>query len=817
MRFFHRLRDSRLYLPNPTFANPAWIDAGCHVLIVRLSPFADVERSTPHLFLAREVRSALPDAFIDMAFLPSPGDARIIEGAGLPLVTGTQSRRGLADFDILLVSNSWLLEQVNLPFLLAHSGFPLWAGARAEELPPLILGGSNASAAHALVSETGDCMADAIFFGEGEGRVGRIVRRYRELASLPKRERLTRIAGEVPGLWPAGSLSAIVRKASCADDVDAPGAGTSVDSAPAPILPGNESATARLPITHGCPCLCSFCFEGHDRRPFREIASAVILENARELKRNTGADTLEIESFNFNTHTGIGTILLGLNRIFHRVNLMSQRVDILARTPGLLDLEIAADKRSFTLGIEGISEKTRSFLHKSLSEGDIRSVLKEIHARRTREVKLFYILTGREKAKDFTEFAEFAAWLRQLRLRAEAAPRVLFSFGLLVRMPFTPLRHDPPLLEEEAWRQGIGRVKSICETNGFEFRLALRWSEYAATQALALGGHSLHDLLTQCADAGCITGPGLPEQAGIAVGQWIATHAGELSGEKPLGHPFPFPFLDDEETRSFLHRQYTDARAGRDTGYCRSSAEGTEECGECPGCTRVPRRSAGRSAALRQQTRELAHLMQSKHHLKPLSVMARLPREAAGMGARWGEAWLMRALFRLDPAQLDNVLAIGESLVEASGVFGEETAWFGKTVVALTAWDTGVLVPLLQNSQGIFGPLLPGYEPGVFRTLRVRLDLPAETFGDAPGRLAAFLRDNYAPVTLTGSGGAQRLHAAGKAAKKKMLLEGELTTSPAGTRAELLIGPKMELGAWLQSFGERGAPRQAIAEITAIE
>ena len=77
-------------------------------------------------------------------------------------------------------------------------------------------------------------------------------------------------------------------------------------------------------------------------------------------------------------------------------------------------------------------------------------------------------------------------------------------------MPGTPLRHEPPLLEEASWRQGIGRVKSICETNGFEFRLALRWAEYAATQALALGGHSLHTLVEQIAGAGGIAGTGLP-------------------------------------------------------------------------------------------------------------------------------------------------------------------------------------------------------------------------------------------------------------------------------------------------------------------
>src|SRR5208337_3436526 len=60
---FHRLRDYQLYLPNPGFGNPAWEQAACRILILRLSPFADVQRSTPHLFLFRESRTALPDAF----------------------------------------------------------------------------------------------------------------------------------------------------------------------------------------------------------------------------------------------------------------------------------------------------------------------------------------------------------------------------------------------------------------------------------------------------------------------------------------------------------------------------------------------------------------------------------------------------------------------------------------------------------------------------------------------------------------------------------------------------------------------------------
>jgi hypothetical protein len=810
-RFLHQLRDARLFLPNPTFGNPGWEQAAFRVLILRLSPFSDVERSTPHLFLARELRAALPASFIDMAFLPGPADARILQEAGAPAVIGTQSWRGLADFDMVLVSNSWLLEQVNLPFLLARSGIPLWASARGEELPPLILGGSNSAAAHALVSETGDCMADAIFFGEGEGRAGRIAALYGK-ASGPKRGRLVEVARQVTGLWPAGDLTLAVRRASCADGEELPAA------AEAPILPGPESATARLPITRGCPCLCSFCFEAHDRRPFREIDPAAILAGARRLKAETGADTLEIESFNFNTHTGIASLLLELNRIFHRVNLMSQRVDILARTPGLLDLEIAADKRSYTLGIEGISGRARAFLHKSLSDADIRSVLEALHAHRTRELKLFYILTGREQEKDLAEFALFARWLKELRGRAEAPPRLLFSFGLLVRMPGTPLRHDPPLLEEAAWRQAIGRVKSTCESNGFEFRLALRWAEYAATQALALGGHSLHRLVTRLAEAGSIAGAGLPGSAAGALGEWLTAHAGELAGEKPLGHPFPFPFLDDEDTRGFLHAKYIEAREGRDTGYCRRASDDFEGCADCPGCTQVPRRAEGGApASLREPARRLGELMRKKHRLKPLYAMARIPREAAAMGARWREAWLMRRLLETFPDQMDNVLAVAETLIEGSGVLGQETPWFGQTVVALTAWDTGSLDRLMAGTGGLFGPPAPAHLPGVFRTLRVTLDLPGDGFPDAPGSLATFLKDRYAPATLTGSGGTWRFSIPEKSVKKRMLLSGIFTTTAEGTRAELLIGPKLMLGEWLQSFGERGIPRRALAEITAVD
>jgi hypothetical protein len=807
-RIYQQLRDFPLYLPNPGFRNPAWNAAGLRVLIARLSPFADVQRSTPHLFLFREVRSALPDAFIDMSFLPSRHDAARLEEAGLPLLLGTQSRRGAADFNVVFVSNSWLLEQVNLPFLILHSGIPLWSSQRDDTWPAFILGGSNASGAHALVAESGDSIPDALFFGEAEGRVGKIVQLWKDLSPMPKHQRVARIASEVEGLWPSGSLGFAVKKARA--PADAPAAAWSG----APILPGPEASTARLSITRGCPCLCSFCFEGFDRAPFREIGAAQLLQSARELKIATGADTLEVDSFNFNTHSELAPLLEGLHLLFHRVNLMSQRVDILARNPDLLDLEIAADKRSFAFGIEGVSGRMRRFLHKSLEERDIRAALHLLHAKRIREIKLFYLLTGRETGNDFEEFSVFMKWLKQVRQRAEAAPRIVFSFGRLVRMPFTPLRYDPPLLDPQAWRAPAGRAKSICETNGFEFRLAMDWPEYSATQALALGGHDLHPLLLQLAEAGQVDAAGLTPAAAHAVAHWVESSGGAITGGTSIEHAFGFPFLDDKETRAFLHGRYEKSIAERDDGYCRRGEASAHACASCPGCTRNPRRATSRSIAEAPAARALAGLVSRKHRLKAVIARARLPRETAGMGARWAGAWLLREILQTHPGQADNILAVTEALVDESGVMGADAPWFGETLVSITAWNMAALEEVLSDPTGPLTAWTSEAGPHAVRSLSVRLDLPADLFPEPVARLAQLLRDKHAPVTLTRSGGVERFVVSEKSKKKQMLRAGTCLKVGAGHRLDLVLGRKPFLGDFLETFG--GAAHGALAEITEI-
>jgi len=814
--FFSRewphLQQADLYAlrPNPTFSNPPFEEADFRVLIARLSPFRDVDRSIPHLFLFDAVRRALPDAYIDLAFFPPRHDRRRLLEAAVPLLTGIQSFRSAEDFDLVLFSNAYTLELINLPYLLLRSGIPPLASQRDDRWPILLLGGSNATAAQAAVAEDGDSLVDGIFFGEGEEQVGPLVRSLWEARGLPKRERLARVAARVKGVWRAGqSFEEPIEKAVLA----APRA----DHLPVqyPLLPGTEAGTARLQITYGCPAFCTFCFEGYDRRPYREVPLEDLLEAARRLKQTQGCETLELYSFNFNTHSDILILLFELSRIFDRVGIKSQRVDILYNTPGLLEAEMAAEKRSFTLGIEGISARLRAWLHKSLPTEAIQGVLDRLLRERARQLKLFYLLTGYETEEDLAEFRGFVRWLKALRRRHHPTTRVVFSFGLLVRMPFTPLQYDRLFLDPDEWRPILGPTKSICETNGFEFRLAAPWEEYATSQVLAMGGHWLLEPLLALAEEGHCYDERLTPGCWEGLQEWMVAHSRWTSaflGEKGPDDSFSFPFLRSNVPADFLYRQYQRAQEGLDEGYCLGSGEAPGRCLGCGACTDAHRRAIT-SHRLRRPEGErlparLQEIVRAKRRLRPVYVCLRLPPFVSGAAAEWINAWVMRGVLTAFPDQVENLLSVRESLFTApenrsrypSGLCGE-------TVFAFKAWDPDALLrALAMGEKGLrrffrYISLAEGFQPGRFERASLGLRLPRDPFPDAVRHLQAFLRAIYVPCNLRREGDRLRLDLPPKALRKRVIFGGEAEEDGDVCHLYLEVGPKFDLLGFLRSFG----------------
>jgi hypothetical protein len=819
----HRFRQPEPFLPfnNPTFNNPDFEDASYRVLIARLSPFRDVDRSLPHLFLFHGVRRALPDGFIDLAFFPTAAQRRLFEQEGIPFLFGTQSLHSAEEFDLILISNAYTLELVNLPYLLIRSGIPLFAGERGPEWPIFLLGGSNALATQAVVRKDGDSLTDGIFFGEGEGLVGDLVRFLQHGHGTSKRVLLEQAAQQTPGLWVAGSLHEAV-KAIC--EPKARFLPTDY-----PILNTHEAHTAKLQITYGCPAFCSFCFEGYDRKPYRELPLPEVLAAAHRIKQVQGIEELNIYSFNFNTHSDIPSMILELSQLFDRVSLKSQRPDILQHTPALLEAEVEADKREFTLGIEGISARQRAFLHKSLSTEDITPLLERLLASKIRRVKLFYVLTGHETDEDIAEFRDFVRWLKETRRARNRRLRIIFSFGPLIRMPFTPLRCDRLFLDEAEWKPLIGQVKSACETNGFEFRLAFDWPAYCVSQVLALGGYWLMEPVVALAQKGYCFDTTLPAEYWDELQAWMKRTGhwtDAFLGEKGPDYPFALEFIASNVPDEFLYRQYREAQSGQDSGYCLGSREQPGRCLGCGACVDEEQRRAITHRQIRPpevgHLSQLREVMARKRRLQPAYYLLRLEPWLAGVLPEFHNAFIFKELLARYPELVENLLAVREALFTVRPNDRRFLAVSGETVFALKAWDveglTHTLADPREHAGAGFDVLRPaeGFTPGEFARLRLDLHLPGEFFPEPRAQLEAYLRGAYLPYSLRREGNRYRFDLPSKALKKKILFGGFIEPREGAFFASLDVGPKFDLGAFLEGFGGQSLFRHIQARVSDI-
>ena len=691
-------------------ANPTWEGASARILIVRLSTWRDLDVSTSHLVLFDEARRSLPDAYLDFAFLPPSRTRKLLALGGEAWFQGRASGRSPADFDLVLVSNAFALELLNLPYLFSTSGLPVEARARADlaKAPIVILGGSNASASGVLVKESPvpgepalESVVDGIFFGEGEAAAGPLAALLVKGASagtlsladsgaIPgrldpgQRRRNLESAAAVPGFWPClhtgGGLLNLAegRPGSLLEPL---------------VLNGGNASTARISISSGCPGYCSFCLEGWDRSPYAEADFGRLIAEAKAIRRTTGASDLELYSFNFNTHGRIAELIFELNRIFRHVSFMSQRLDILADTPGLMAIELAAGKRSFTLGVEGISAGMRAYYRKGISDIQIKACTELCLGSKAREMKLFYIISGLETEEDLAEFGRFAERLGEIRKDRSPSTKILVSAGFLVRLPFTPLQFAP-LVFDATLLEGIGqRVRAACASAGLEFRLASNPDESFVDQALSLLGPAVRSWFLGLPSAGIVYDAGLQSKAWSSLRPFIHGNGGEPAQEKESAFRPPLAFAASPSRHEILYRHYLEARARRDRLPCLGST-----CSACGACETVGEIKAmtGHNSAIPGQgslARRIRALLAAKDRFQALSVAVYLPESMAGAEPAYRASWVLRKLSSLAPG-LENLVFEARELFFLPGgsfpfLFPGGSPWYG-----WTAFD-------------LFGPAIP--------------------------------------------------------------------------------------------------------------
>jgi radical SAM superfamily enzyme YgiQ (UPF0313 family) len=448
------------------------------LLIARLSTYRDTAASFTHRLLYR-IAAQQDGIFPDLAYLPPPRDAAEFEKGDIPWLLGTASKCGPRAFDCIAVTNATIQELINLPTMLTRSGISLTKSVRmADPAQPLvILGGANAAATPLLWAA--DSLVDGIYIGGDTTAIAELFTVCREgkRQGLTKQKILESLE-TIPGFFQPEKLTQTPVKVN-----DGQAVLTQLERIPLPFG-ADQLGSGHLPISEGCPGTCGFCLESWMHKPYREAPIAELVSRVRRMKAQSGLDSIEIFSFNFNMHRDIYRLLWELSELFPAIGLKSQRFDLLARTPAMLQFLHAVGKSSLTCGMEGISARQRRYLHKGLSESDLRASLAFILNAPIRELKVFLIATGLEEEEDFEEFGELLEFMRLCLEKNGRSPRIVFSLTPLTRFPCTPLENEdaPSRVQLQTI---ISRIGNLCRGRGWEFRQACSADEYWVNQVLA--------------------------------------------------------------------------------------------------------------------------------------------------------------------------------------------------------------------------------------------------------------------------------------------------------------------------------------------
>jgi radical SAM superfamily enzyme YgiQ (UPF0313 family) len=447
------------------------------ILFTRLSTYNDVSSSFTHQLLY-QIASEVPDVFPDIAYLPSENDAKIFKKNNIPWLLGTQTKFGPDAFSVIGFSNSIIQEILNIPVFLKTSNIPLKRSERInrEDVPLLLLGGANAIHTSAIWGK--DSLVDGIFTGTNTAEIKTLFEICRDGKKNRKtKQNILKDLKKIPGFYLSDTLEKKDKKKKQTPSIIEPLKKGIVSYST------EEMGSSYLEISEGCRCLCSFCAESWTRKPYRELDSATLTKNALKMKAEMGLEKIDLFSFNFNMHSEIYKLLWKLSPLFKSIGLKSQRFDMLALDPAMIEYEIAAGKTSISSGLEGISSRLRRYLNKNLSEDSLRKSIDIIFKNKLREVKIFLLSTGIENSDDFQEFDQLLSEIKKSKEDFWANTRVIFSITPLVKFPWTPLEFDTAYLPE-THKKIIKAMRQIIANYNFEVREAMETDEYLISQIL---------------------------------------------------------------------------------------------------------------------------------------------------------------------------------------------------------------------------------------------------------------------------------------------------------------------------------------------
>lgn len=395
------------------------------------------------------ILNAQPRQLCDRAYLPASDLVAKLRSTQTPLFA-VESRRALAEFDILGFSLSYELGATNILEMLTLAGVPLTWKERNQlslaDCPLIFAGGQTATSNPEPYAE----FLDFIALGDGEELLPEIglVLEEGKLAGLDRVELLLDLA-QVPGVYVPQFYDMAADGSVHPNRPDVPARILRRVATPMPaysigLVPYIETVHDRLTIEirRGCTRGCRFCQPGMLTRPARDVEPEAVMEAITDGMKATGYNEFSLLSLSCSDYLALPAVGVEVkNRLKGEnisLSLPSQRVDRFDEN--IAHILGGTRQSSLTFAPEAGTQRLRDIINKGLTNEELLRGVRTAYEQGWDKVKLYFMigLPG-ETDVDVLGIAETVRWLQQ---ECRIKGRKSIGFNLTISN-FTPKPHTP--------------------------------------------------------------------------------------------------------------------------------------------------------------------------------------------------------------------------------------------------------------------------------------------------------------------------------------------------------------------------------------